>query len=49
MIDKEKFKAEFKGSYRIQEIIDYIDEITDEYHYEYKNLIIDVYYRKKKG
>lgn len=48
MIDKEKFKAEFKGAYRIKEIIDYIDEITDVYHYEYKNLIIDVYYRKNK-
>lgn len=48
MIDKEKFKAEFKDPYKIQEIIDYIDEITDEYHYEYKNIIIDVYYRKKK-
>lgn len=47
-LDKEKLKAEFTGIYRIKEIIDYIDEITDIYHYEYGNLIIDVYYRKNK-
>lgn len=48
MIDRDKFKEFFKGAYKIQEIIDYIDEITDVYHYQYENLIIDVYYRKTK-
>ena len=46
--DKEKFKFEFSGFYKLKEVIDYIDEITDVYHYEYENLIIDVYYRKNK-
>jgi len=47
-IEKERIKKEFTNAFRIKEIIDYIDEITDVYHYEYNNLIIDVYYRKTK-
>jgi len=41
-------KTHFKGIYKIPEVINYIDEITDIYLYKYENIEIRVYYRKEK-
>lgn len=41
-------KSHFIGIYKIPEVINYIDEITDIYIYKYENIEIRVYYRKKK-
>lgn len=41
-------KTNFRGIYKIPEVINYIDEITDIYIYKYENIEIRVYYRKEK-
>ena len=46
--ERENLKSNFKGIYKIPEVISFINEITSIYNYKYENLIIKVYYRKNK-
>jgi len=48
IIDKDYIKSNFVSPYNIKEILLFIDEIDEEYNYEYKNIKIKVYYRKNK-
>jgi hypothetical protein len=48
IIDKDYIKSKFVKPYNIKEILLFIDEIDEEYNYEYKNIKIKVYYRKNK-
>ena len=47
-INKNLIKSYFRSPYDIKEVLLYIDEIDDIFEYEFKNLKIIVYYRKKK-
>jgi len=48
IIDKTLLKSYFKSPFNIKEIISYIDETDSIYEYEYLNIKVIVYYRKKK-
>jgi hypothetical protein len=48
IIDKKLIKSYFTSPYDIKEVIVYIDEIDSIYEYEYNNIKILVFYRKKK-
>jgi hypothetical protein len=48
IINKNLIKSYFRSPYDIKEVLLYIDEIDDIFEYEYKNIKIIVYYKKKK-
>jgi hypothetical protein len=47
-MNKEELKENFKGYYKIDEVINYIDKVNSTYIYEYNNIKCIVYYCKNK-
>lgn len=47
-MNKEELKANFRGNYKINEVINYIDEVNAKFEYNYGNIDCIVYYRKNK-
>jgi len=45
-MNKEELKENFKGYYKIDEVINYIDKVNSTYIYEYNNIKCIVYYCK---
>ena len=47
-MNKEELKANFRDNYKINEVINYIDEVNAKFEYNYGNIDCIVYYRKNK-
>lgn len=45
---KNKLKSNFRDEFKIKEVIDYIDNITDIYEFSDKNISVIIYYNKEK-